>query len=96
MNAWNTDRHGNVRASTVVGWKIAIEETGGTLLRVEFSVDPALDNISALQFRFDGEQATQIGAQLIAASHQPRRSIATDEGKADQACAPTRQRHAVR
>ncbi|WDZ81639.1 hypothetical protein PWG15_35485 (plasmid) [Ensifer adhaerens] len=96
MNAWNTDRHGKVRASTVVGWKIAIEETGGALLRIEFSVDPALDNISALQFRLDGEQATQIGAQLIAASPQPQSSIATDEGNADQGYAPTRQRHAVR
>ncbi|HEV7318470.1 MAG TPA: hypothetical protein VGO04_07665 [Ensifer sp.] len=96
MNAWNIDIHGNVKASTVVGWQIAIEETGGTLLRSEFSVDPDLANISALQFRLNSEQATQIGAQLIAASHQPPTSLAAGARKTDRAYGRAQQRHMVR
>ncbi|MBW0367792.1 hypothetical protein [Ensifer adhaerens] len=64
MIDWNTDGHGNIRASTVVGWNTAIDETGELFLRIEFSADPDLENVSALQFRLTAQQAMQIAERL--------------------------------
>ncbi|MHA4735603.1 hypothetical protein [Ensifer adhaerens] len=64
MIDWNTDGHGNIRASTVVGWNTAIDETGELFLRIEFSADPDLENVSALQFRLTAQQTMQLAERL--------------------------------
>ncbi|MBD9597615.1 MULTISPECIES: hypothetical protein [unclassified Ensifer] len=66
MNDWSTDGRGNVRSSTIVGWKAepAKDETGDVFLRIEFSVDPNLTDVSALQFRLTRQQADHISGTL--------------------------------
>lgn len=67
MNDWSTDGRGNVRSSTIVGWKAEPakgDETGDVFLRIEFSVDPNLTDVSALQFRLTRQQADHISGTL--------------------------------
>lgn len=79
MNDWSTDGRGNVRSSAVVGWRAEVitgDETGDVLLRIEFSVDPNLTDVSALQFRLTRQQADHIGGTLGSLADQSSSSAA--------------------
>ncbi|MBD9596374.1 hypothetical protein IB270_26395 [Ensifer sp. ENS05] len=60
MHDWNTDGRGNVKAATVIAWKTAGTENCDVLLRIEFSVEPDLANVSALQFRLTTQQSKDV------------------------------------